>query len=971
MDTQAFLEKVTPSQGNKIIAIAAASGGAQRYKPFKNAADAAQHALEADRAGKTVYYACNGFGDWYIGDDNKKHIRTGQNVVACRSLYDDIDVGKADGYPTQRDAAAALVEFLKQTGLPMPMMVGSGRGLHIYWPLDTDVTPDEWRELARMKRALVERLEFKVDPAADTDIARVLRPVGTTHRKSGDREVKLLRDAGPFSVAQIRAALQDALLQHGVMVAPTKAKVDNSALTGMNYAPSSAYEAVKHCGALKEVASSGGDVSEPYWRAMLGLVKHTIEGDALAHEWSRGHPEYSSHDTQAKLDAWTAGPTTCEEFAKHSAACADCKHRAKKSPIHLGYEAPDPGVTTVQPVPLTTSAAEQPERVFPSNVRISPRGLERAVVLEDDDGNKRTEWVLFCKDFFYPICRIREEDGTWSLLIEYSVGGRYSREFRMPTKVLASASEFAAAMAAHELLLLGKNGRYYAMEFLADVLQVAKQNGEEKVTVPALGWDEAFENFTLGNVRIGGRSDEEVVVSETLENLGLGAPLAATSGTIASWVDIVDQVYNRKGMEPYQLVLCAAFGAPLVRLIQQDSWHGIPIALTGDGSTGKTTVCRVACSIYGPGERFVRTAAKGRGDTLNALEARIGSLRHLPMVFDELTGLTPEEAGGLLYGLSNGRMKQRCRPDGTPLPVRYTWDTLTFINSNGNLMEQLAAQNVQTADAGQVRVFEIRMGREHADLIADIDGKELLENQLSRHYGMVGRAYLKFLIRNSGEITKALLKARARLSPAASIAMHKERFYMDMLACAHQGGTIASKLGFLRFDVNATINWAIKHVEKLRETRANTTASPDELLAALLSSMHGKVIVTRKFGDGRGGTPLEEPLYNLHGAPVARHVIDAKDPMLLVSTAYFSRWCDENYVSPSWLKDELVKLGFIVVRTGQRQPGRKEYLGRGTSVLTGQAQVYEFDYSRVTKSIGKVAIAGPDKVVPITGVNPN
>ena len=75
---------------------------------------------------------------------------------------------------------------------------------------------------------------------------------------------------------------------------------------------------------------------------MLGVVKHCTDPEQNAHDHSRGHPGYSPDETEAKLDAWTAGPTTCAEFEKHEpAACAGCEHRGKiKSPIVLGYPAP-------------------------------------------------------------------------------------------------------------------------------------------------------------------------------------------------------------------------------------------------------------------------------------------------------------------------------------------------------------------------------------------------------------------------------------------------------------------------------------------------------------------------------------------------------------------------------------------------------------------------------------------------------
>ena len=70
---------------------------------------------------------------------------------------------------------------------------------------------------------------------------------------------------------------------------------------------------------------------------MLGLVKHTTEGEALAHDWSKGDPRYTYAETQTKLDHWRAGPPRCETFRKYAGnQCAGCALTCK-SPIQLGH----------------------------------------------------------------------------------------------------------------------------------------------------------------------------------------------------------------------------------------------------------------------------------------------------------------------------------------------------------------------------------------------------------------------------------------------------------------------------------------------------------------------------------------------------------------------------------------------------------------------------------------------------------
>jgi hypothetical protein len=79
-------------------------------------------------------------------------------------------------------------------------------------------------------------------------------------------------------------------------------------------------------------------VSEPLWRATIGVVKFTIEGEALCHEWSKGDPRYDKEETQQKIDGWKRGPALCETFrALPDGKCNGCEQTCK-SPIQLGHD---------------------------------------------------------------------------------------------------------------------------------------------------------------------------------------------------------------------------------------------------------------------------------------------------------------------------------------------------------------------------------------------------------------------------------------------------------------------------------------------------------------------------------------------------------------------------------------------------------------------------------------------------------
>lgn len=91
--------------------------------------------------------------------------RLKDNVKALRSFWVDIDcgpskaevnekTGRPEGYIDQAAGLAALRGFCKLVGLPRPLLVNSGRGIHAYWPLTRDITRQEWEPVAARLNSL-------------------------------------------------------------------------------------------------------------------------------------------------------------------------------------------------------------------------------------------------------------------------------------------------------------------------------------------------------------------------------------------------------------------------------------------------------------------------------------------------------------------------------------------------------------------------------------------------------------------------------------------------------------------------------------------------------------------------------------------------------------------------------------------------------------------------------------------------
>ncbi len=138
--------------------------------------------------------------------------------------------------------------------------------------------------------------------------------------------------------------------------------------TVSDFPPSDAEKVADRCAIIGAMRETKGKLqSEVEWRACLGVLRHTVQGEAVCHEWSSGHPAYSMGETDGKLSRLRAvGPTRCETLEKcQPQTCAACFHRGLiKSPITLG--------TKESVAPVVTSLTNSGDWAAPSPIGRAP-----------------------------------------------------------------------------------------------------------------------------------------------------------------------------------------------------------------------------------------------------------------------------------------------------------------------------------------------------------------------------------------------------------------------------------------------------------------------------------------------------------------------------------------------------------------------------------------------------------------------
>ena len=968
MDTLDFLRWVLPTSGNVVLGLpkTASHGGTWwDHEYFDNIEAAAETAEKLDAAGTTVYFAVHRFGPEYHeldSDGNGKLDKFGNpkmvmrkqgNVVAARALFDDYDVKpeKDNHYQSKKEAFDDIVKLAKALKLT-PTIVDSGGGYHAYFHFDEDIDEATWDELAALKRDVTTHLSMLVDGAVDCDSARVLRPVGLHNRKYDTPiAVKLIKQGKQYSVDKIRSVLQAYIQENNVTPAPTRSKgaaMANPFAAAGDYPPSDADKVAENCAAVREFRDTMGNVDEPHWHRAIGIIKFCEDGENKIHEWSKGYSGYSPEETQEKIDTWEVGPTSCAEMDKHIGCMKDCPFADKcKFPIQLGFseEAPSVEKETVAPVAPAAAAPTPPQIIIEGqNIPYWPtagwrwNGASLSRAYTDAEGV--TTWKPFCRSFIYPLNRIKDSEGTWVIHWRAKEKNGDWREFFMPTSELASTDQMAKTLASYEVFLTRtKNARGDMAEFAETLIETLQAWKMETKTYSQFGWLPDRSGFVMGTTMITKDDTLTVLCSDEVPpdvQVDFGR-----SGTLEEWIANIETLYNRKGAEPYQFALCHSMGSVLVELLGSSNWHGLPLAFTGEGSTGKTTACRIACGFYGK-PKYMDRQTGDQGSTLAAMIKLIGTMGAVPMLLDEFSGKTPDELTRTGYALANGRDKMRLSSSGKFATLGREWFKNSFITSNDSIAETISKLPAgYRVEATQLRFFEVSMPKNFVKTTFPDIEKGFLDHHVDNVYGEACLPYIRFIIKNSDWVRRQIVTARAKFNPQSEDD-NKERFLRDTIVTALVAGKIATKLGLISFDVDAMKKWALAAVKQMRESRKETNTDISEHLAAYIATLQGRLIVTKRLGNANA--KKEDSAFMLRAPAVGRICTD--DQKAFVTIKSVSEWCKEFGVAPGAMREELDRAGYLVYQAdGTFNP--RMYIGQGSTIPSGLARCYELNFNKL------------------------
>ena len=932
-------------------------GGSKRQQFYESLQDLtdATHALTDRRV--DAYFALASFGDL--------NNRTADNAVALKSFFLDLDCGEGKPYPDKADAVVALKQFCTETGLPRPVLVDSGGGLHAYWPLTEALDREVWLRYARRLKLLCVSRQLHIDKSVTADAARILRVPGTFNFKQSEpRAVVLLKPAMAYELERLAQCLppepvdltaarmfgSDTVTQSLVNAAPHKPSKFKVILMR------SASEG-QGCAQMRHAYEQQATLEEPLWRAALSIAVNCTDGRKAIHRISEQHPEYNAADTEDKAQRLVGKPYTCQWYRDNNPSlCQGCKLTVT-SPIQLGVTVEEStteedGSIRIVAKALAADGADLGENQS-TEILIPPlpfpyfRGANGGIYrkerpTEDDPSPEPTlicERDLYLTDRYYNYTEEGEGDGEiYAANLHLPQDGL--RQFPIRTYDVASPDRLRDVLSRHGVMAIGKQV-YNIMSYFAAAIKAIQDRNVAGKTRDQFGWTPEG-TFVLGGVEYLGNNKVRLAPP----SLGLKALTRSIrqAGTYDAWRRMLTH-YTAGGMELHAFAFLVGLGSPLLQLMDNPQVRGAVLNLMSpESGTGKTTVLMMINSIWGhPSDLLM-----GQKDTTMAKFHTLGMLRNLPMTVDEVTNASPEDLSNIVYGATTGRASHRMEAQTNKLRANNTtWCSFTITSSNASVSQAIISK--KAAVEGELkRVIDLpinlpaSMAKEESDLLfAD----------LGMNYGFLGPRFLQYVVTNRQAVAESLKSAQRKIDRNMKF-QQSDRFYSAVMACAAVAATILRDLQVVEMPVGrilrlagAAIRGVVDNNTSLLQGSGANKDSALEVLGQFINAHQDHMLVINDHQNHEMVPPA--PIREPRGAILMRYEPNTRT--LYIDAVTMRAYATERRIDIRVLCHRLQELGVLQTYAGRSAFTKKKMLAKGMNgnMVTPPVNVYAISVDRV------------------------
>ena len=205
-----------------------------------------------------------------------------------------------------------------------------------------------------------------------------------------------------------------------------------------------------------------------------------------------------------------------------------------------------------------------------------------------------------------------------------------------------------------------------------------------------------------------------------------------THGSEERWLELAKVVREY----PYaRLMMAAAFASPLIVKL---SHRNIYVHFWYESRGGKTAVAKFCLSIYGNPDNLIGTY----NATLFGMEQRAATMKHLPLVLDELQSLKEKylSVNDIVYNLGNGIGKTRGKI-GSGIRKIDGWSTCIISTGEQPMRADSSMDGINS------RLLEINAcPLMNGEGVIDQELGVRLHTEARLNYGFAGKRYVVFLI---------------------------------------------------------------------------------------------------------------------------------------------------------------------------------------------------------------------------------
>lgn len=866
-----------------------------------------------------VYFGC---AKYATGEN-----RTKDNATYFKALWVDIDCGEekaasGDGYVDQATGLQELQRFCKTIGLPRPVVVNSGRGIHAYWPFTEVVGKDKWVPMSDRLKELCRIHELLVDPAC-FEPARILRVPGTLNFKDNP--------ASPVTVIAGANATEPAELYTTLGVTEKKftprRQVQRSALTmSLMGNRISKFKTImlksangEGCNQLLHCYQNQDSISYNLWRSALSIAAFCEEGTTAAHKMSENYPGYDPEEVEIKVQDLQrkGGPHFCETFEKENPdGCDGCQHKGKiTTPITLGKE-----IARAEETEEGTYEVEDEEEQVSYSIPSFPfpyfRGKAGGIYRSSPEDD---EPVLIYEHDLYVVKRMKDPEIGEVAYIRLHLPQDGVKEFTMAASALLGKDEPKKLLGQHGVI--GHKGQMdNIVSFLVSSIKDIQLSKKAEIMRTQFGWADNDSKFIIGDREV---TADNVYYSPPSTHTANIAQHMVARGTLEKWKEVFN-MYSRPGLEPNAFAALTAFGSPLLKFMGL-SGAIINVIFKNSGS-GKSTTLYMCNSVWGHPHKLASIPS----DTMNARMHKLGVMNNLPFTMDEITNMRAEDFSNMAYAMSQGRGKDRQKASANELRANNTtWGNISLTSGNASFYEKLASLK-DSPDGERMRLVEYEIG--YSDAVSLEEGKQMFDHQLLENYGLAGEVYAQWLVGNKESAIEQLLEVQAKIDKELRLTQ-RERFWSGVVACNIMGGLIAKSLGLHDYDMKAVYRWAC---EMIRDIRKDNEAPVDDaagIIGDFINRHMRNILVVDGEADARtkmAPAPIMEP----YGELIIRYEPDTKR-MYIVNKA-FKNDCVERQVNYKHTLRELHEKGIYKGSTTRR-------MTTGTKIKGPPVHVMEFD----------------------------